>query len=154
MFDNGLVVTNYEFTQTKSPAQVISHQQHELKNCTSNNKLAPSWCRDDDGTARFVGDAEADGNGIVHKMHCDWKGFEQCLANKTVLFIGDSRVRHQFMALADFLKAGEWMKCQDCIGLGHLKTQTYPSAFSFTKNLITKPGAKAGRGGSNKLQSF
>ena len=113
----------------KSP-HAISQQQYELKNCGSNNKLAPAWCRDADGTPWFIGDTECDRNGTIHKMYYNQKGFEQCLAKKTVFFIGDSRVWYQFMALAHFLKAGKWMKCADYIGLGINENQTLiPAAF-------------------------
>ena len=40
------------------------------------------------------------------------EGFEQCLANKTVVFIGESRVRFQYMHLGLMLKTGKFMNCQ------------------------------------------
>jgi hypothetical protein len=136
----GLNLNKIDWTQTslklKSP-HVISQQQYELENCTSNNKLAPSWCMDAEGTARFIGDTKADGNGTIHKMYYNRNGFEQCLANKSVFFIGDSRVRYQFMALAAFLKSGKWMKCQDYIGLGISENQTDPSCLLIDETMNT-----------------
>lgn len=45
--------------------------------------------------------------------HYTHAGYENCLANKTIVFIGDSRVRYQFMHLAAFLKTKQRMKCED-----------------------------------------
>jgi len=39
--------------------------------------------------------------------------YEKCLANKTVVFIGASRVRYQFMHLVSFLQTQKRMKCKD-----------------------------------------
>ena len=36
-----------------------------------------------------------------------------CLANKTIVFIGDSRVRYQYMNLAYFLMSSRFMRCDD-----------------------------------------
>ncbi|EJK56536.1 hypothetical protein THAOC_23559 [Thalassiosira oceanica] len=41
----------------------------------------------------------------------DW--YEECLAGKTLIFIGDSRVRYQFMHLARFLVHGRSIRCRD-----------------------------------------
>ena len=40
-------------------------------------------------------------------------GFEKCLADKTIVFVGDSRVRYQFLHLASYLKRAQFMKCED-----------------------------------------
>ena len=77
-----------------------------------------SWCLDTEGTVRYVGttraakqhDDENETFWIPYRTHA---GVEQCLANKHVLFIGDSRVRYQLMALLDFLKRRAWMRCED-----------------------------------------
>lgn len=47
---------------------------------------------------------------IQHYTH---DGYDKCLAKKTIVFIGDSRVRYQFMNLAAFLKSKRFMKCED-----------------------------------------
>ena len=49
---------------------------------------------------------------IQHYTH---DGYDKCLADRTVVFIGESRVRYQFMHLAAFLKYNFFMKCQDYI---------------------------------------
>ena len=45
--------------------------------------------------------------------HYNHKGYERCLANKTLVFIGDSRVRFQFLYLASYLQSKRHMKCKD-----------------------------------------
>ena len=45
--------------------------------------------------------------------HYNHNGYERCLANKTVVFIGDSRVRYQFMYLVSYLSTKRHMKCKD-----------------------------------------
>ena len=65
------------------------------------------------------------------------KGFEKCLANKTIVFIGDSRARYQYIYAPWFiplLKMGRFMFCPDmqqgttyheqeydveCLGIAH-----------------------------------
>ena len=44
--------------------------------------------------------------------HYNHEGYEKCLAGKTVVFIGDSRVRYRFMHLASFLVSKRFMRCQ------------------------------------------
>jgi hypothetical protein len=51
---------------------------------------------------------------IQHYTH---EGYDKCLGNKTVVFIGDSRVRYQFMHLARYLNSKKPMRCQDYKGL-------------------------------------
>jgi len=72
--------------------------------------LPNSWCMDGDQKPRYVGRGEPPPTHIRHYTH---RGYERCLAAKTVVFIGDSRVRYQFMHLAGFLHLKEAMKCQD-----------------------------------------
>jgi len=92
-----------------------------LINCTGSNKLASRWCLDASQTARYIeGDSDNHNNAktpnnstkILYKYRSH-HGYEKCLANKSIVLIGDSRVRYQYMALASFLKTGSWMKCQD-----------------------------------------
>jgi len=40
-------------------------------------------------------------------------GYEKCLSKKTIIFIGESRVRYQYMHLLSYLKSKKFMKCQD-----------------------------------------
>ena len=48
-----------------------------------------------------------------HNQTLQSQGYEKCLAGKNVVFIGDSRVRYQFMHLAAYLKYERFMKCRD-----------------------------------------
>ncbi|KAL7521505.1 hypothetical protein ACHAWX_006182 [Stephanocyclus meneghinianus] len=47
-------------------------------------------------------------------------GFQACLAQKTVVLIGDSRVRYQFMNLASYLKSKKFMKCEDQVAYDNI----------------------------------
>ena len=73
--------------------------------------LPNTWCVDTDGVPRFVG-AYSAGN-VTQVTRYNHAGFKQCLAGKKVVFIGDSRVRYQYMHLSHFLLEGRRMKCQD-----------------------------------------
>ncbi|KAL7455197.1 hypothetical protein ACHAWC_006769 [Mediolabrus comicus] len=78
--------------------------------CADNSFLPKNWCHDTDNNARYVGDLLPPHNIIKHYNH---NGYEKCLAEKNVVFIGDSRVRYQFMHLAAYLKYERFMKCRD-----------------------------------------
>ena len=92
---------------------------------TSQSILPQNWYMDTTKTPRYVGGEQHDhhqhqqsimiprtrnNNTIQLYNH---KGYQHCLANKTVVFIGDSRVRYQFMHLASFLHTQKRMKCWD-----------------------------------------
>lgn len=81
--------------------------------CKPNDKLPTEWCMDEKGTPRYVGLTNLNGSSSIEIKRYNHKGFEQCLANKTIVFIGDSRVRYQLMNLAGFLKKSSFMKCRD-----------------------------------------
>lgn len=89
--------------------------QHRQLNCTECDELPSGWCRDiDNKTPRYVGKAAAGSNLQLHSVpYYTHRGFEQCLANKTIVFIGDSRVRYQFLNLLAFLKEERFMNCAD-----------------------------------------
>jgi hypothetical protein len=88
-------------------------------NKNSKNRLAQSWCLDTNGKARYWNMGKhLTGKSSKHKwpkekLYRTRMGYEQCLAQKSIVFIGDSRVRYQYMQLADFLRTGTWMKCGD-----------------------------------------
>ena len=73
-----------------------------------------TWCFDARGTIRYVDQAHhthyKKAFTLPYRTHA---GVEHCLANKHVLFMGDSRVRYQLLDLVDFLQHGVWMQCQD-----------------------------------------
>lgn len=89
-----------------------NHEVHMTDgNCLENS----SWCTDSNHTPRHVGDdlvmwAIDDEVTIRHYSHY---GFDKCLADKTVVFVGDSRVRYQYMHLVSYLKTERFMKCRD-----------------------------------------
>eukprot|EP00804_Cyclotella_cryptica_P026884 CCRYP_017605-RA/>CCRYP_017605-RA protein AED:0.06 eAED:0.06 QI:0/0/0/1/0/0/2/0/313 len=78
--------------------------------CTLNRRMPNQWCMDVSGTPRYLGNTSFDNLAVRRYNH---QGIEKCLANKTIVFIGDSRVRYQFLHLAGFLKRNRFMKCQD-----------------------------------------
>ena len=89
----------------------------DYKSCKNNTAVAPeNWCLDADKVPRYAGkegedeDEDWPPRNIQHYTHT---GYEKCLASKTVVFIGDSRTRYQFMHLANYLKTNKRMRCQD-----------------------------------------
>ena len=50
-------------------------------------------------------------------------GYSKCLAGKTLVFIGDSRVRYQYMHLASYMKSKRFMKCSDMSKYQHVDNQ-------------------------------
>lgn len=83
-------------------------QSNTSDSCTSN--MPHNWFCDKGNTPRYVTKSDYATNMTQHYTH---EGYEKCLAKKTVVFIGDSRVRYQFMNLADFLISEKFMNCQD-----------------------------------------
>ena len=111
-----------------SPGFIVNH----VLNCTSNNDSLPNgWCLElDSQTPRYIRDASISKVNqstipIVTIQHYTHKGYEKCLAGKTIVFIGDSRVRFQYLNLAHFLMSSPsgFMRCSDhptrCNGLLH-----------------------------------
>jgi hypothetical protein len=41
------------------------------------------------------------------------KGFLKCLGNKSIAFVGDSRVRFQYMALISYVTHNKWPRCRE-----------------------------------------
>ncbi|KAL7486981.1 hypothetical protein ACHAW6_012582 [Cyclotella cf. meneghiniana] len=80
--------------------------------CKPSNLLPKQWCMDNNDTPRYIGDVDFNSSSIVVR-HYTHQGFEKCLAGKTIVFIGDSTVRYQFMHLVGFLKFRRFMRCQD-----------------------------------------
>ncbi|KAL3769664.1 hypothetical protein ACHAWO_009490 [Cyclotella atomus] len=81
--------------------------------CKSNNEIPNDWCVDAGGNPRYLGCKLQDGLESTNILRYNHQGFEQCLANKTIVFIGDSRVRYQIMNLLGYLQTSRFMKCQD-----------------------------------------
>jgi len=115
--DGGLVVVN------------------RVLNCTSNGILPSGWCMEEESqTPRYCLDTTTTANSnnskvnhtttlsggsrlsspIVNIRHYTHMGYEMCLAGKTLVFIGDSRVRFQYLNLAHFLVSPSGlMHCDD-----------------------------------------
>ena len=91
------------------PYSFLSNYSLDYASCT-NKQFPDNWCLDDQKIPRYVGNKAWPPRMVEHYTH---KGYEKCLAEKTVVLIGDSRVRHQFMNLAAFLKNERFMKCND-----------------------------------------
>jgi len=83
-------------------------KSNKSDSCTSN--MPHNWYCDKGNTPRYVTKSDYATNITQHYTH---EGYEKCLAKKTVVFIGDSRVRYQFLNLADFLISEKFMNCQD-----------------------------------------
>ncbi|EJK69684.1 hypothetical protein THAOC_09032 [Thalassiosira oceanica] len=84
------------------------------RDCMGNTSLPNVWCVDTDGVPRFVGVNNAGAGNVTPQVtRYNHAGFIQCLTGKKIVFIGDSRVRYQFMHLSHYLLDGRFMKCQD-----------------------------------------
>jgi hypothetical protein len=83
----------------------------ESLHCVKSLSLPNGWCMDSNMVPRYVGPDCSNVTTIVRKY--THEGFSKCLANKTVVFIGDSRVRYQYMHLAGLLTYKRFMKCAD-----------------------------------------
>ena len=75
-----------------------------LEHCQGRNKLAQSWCLDSTGTARYTDQTTNITDEAIEKVYWTRHGVEQCLADLSIVMIGDSRVRYQYMALVAFLR--------------------------------------------------
>jgi hypothetical protein len=112
--------------------------------------LPDGWCLDENKTPRYIarrGQSYRANSTMPNETHrYTHKGFDQCLANKTVVFIGDSRVRYQFLNLIDFLKTHRWMRCDDRIVYDNNDSQPAdPNCF-----LIQNPNANTWNAWYNK----
>ncbi|VEU36423.1 unnamed protein product [Pseudo-nitzschia multistriata] len=87
------------------------------------DSLVPeNWCLDSNNVPRYVGKEDWPPRNIHRYTH---GGYEKCLGNKTLVFIGDSRVRYQFMSLASYLQSKEFMKCEDYSMIAEAKNITF-----------------------------
>mmetsp|Transcript_4174 Transcript_4174/g.7977 ORF Transcript_4174/g.7977 Transcript_4174/m.7977 type:complete len:473 (+) Transcript_4174:2423-3841(+) len=118
---------------TNASSSRLSHQL-DYNSCANNSILPEYWCLDVNHIPRYVAGTRkeilVDNNNnntieiqrwppkiIQHYTH---EGYDKCLGNKTVVFIGDSRVRYQYMHLARFLNTKKPLRCQDYEGLPKL----------------------------------
>ena len=88
-------------------------------------------------------------NETVKIMEFTHAGFEKCLANKTIIFVGDSRVRYQFLHLASYLKRAQFMKCEDdhnkasaepdeeCLLLDYRKSSSWSAWYNESTRMIS-----------------
>jgi hypothetical protein len=84
--------------------------------------LPKGWCMDTKQTPRYLISDElvrVPQSNFSVKAYRSHAGYLQCLAQKHVVFIGDSRVRYQYLMLLSFLRSGEWMRCRD-YGSNHI----------------------------------
>mmetsp|Transcript_30329 Transcript_30329/g.47517 ORF Transcript_30329/g.47517 Transcript_30329/m.47517 type:complete len:380 (-) Transcript_30329:201-1340(-) len=105
---------------------VVSTHLLDNATCRDNSIVPNNWCLDNDQTPRYVGIVERPPRMIQHFTH---NGYDKCLAEKTVLFIGDSRVRYQFMHLAAFLKFKRFAKCEDYTNINVSQAIPDPECF-------------------------
>ena len=61
-----------------------------------------------------LGGNNSGGRGSLHSAPdrrsgaLGWRAVKRCLANKTVVFVGDSNMRYQYLALSHYLHTGHW----------------------------------------------
>lgn len=100
------------FDLENNPSELLSLQ--ESLSCTKNETLPNGWCMDVNNLPRYVGLGSVNEfNTTTEVRHYTHEGYSKCLANKTVVFIGDSRVRYQYMHLSSYLKSRRMMTCND-----------------------------------------
>ena len=110
----------FRSSNEKRRLNLVEHHSLDYESCKNDSLVPENWCMDMNQIPQYVGyvgkeeEEEEDWprppRTIQHYTH---EGYEHCLANKTVVFIGDSRVRYQFMHLASYLDTKKRMKCQD-----------------------------------------
>eukprot|EP00532_Pseudo-nitzschia_australis_P008102 CAMPEP_0168176172 /NCGR_PEP_ID=MMETSP0139_2-20121125/7607_1 /TAXON_ID=44445 /ORGANISM="Pseudo-nitzschia australis, Strain 10249 10 AB" /LENGTH=459 /DNA_ID=CAMNT_0008094795 /DNA_START=144 /DNA_END=1523 /DNA_ORIENTATION=- len=100
-------------TQTQTQTHIVDHKL-EYESCRKNDVVPENWCLDDTNVPRYVGGKTWPPRNVRHYNH---EGYERCLANKTLVFIGDSRVRYQFMSLAMFLESKHFLRCEDYVAI-------------------------------------
>ncbi|GKZ01246.1 hypothetical protein MPSEU_001075600 [Mayamaea pseudoterrestris] len=124
-----IVLFNYDFFKSQLPFATKREsplsKQHSTGACftarfsvesiSQTRDLPYKWAKDSNGTMRYVGDAQMFDRGAdsFEKRYRTYTGYQQCLGNKHIVLIGDSRVRYQYMGLANYLTTGEWLQCRD-----------------------------------------
>ena len=93
--------------------------------CTIVDNLPTGWCMDEaTQTPRYLGSSHQNNHSpattaaaaigttyeILHYTHA---GYDKCLSNKNIVFIGESRTRYQYMSLVHYLKSEKFLKCND-----------------------------------------
>ena len=115
--------------------KLLNLQLVQAIQCVKTDNLPDGWCMDGDLKPRYIdidnnvlSNTTADSSSFELKRYTI-DGFEHCLANKTVVFIGESRARFQYMHLGLTLKTGQFMNCPDrqgydveCLGIASLAT--------------------------------
>ena len=82
----------------------------DYSSCVSNEIVPENWCLDENEVPRYVGMENWPPRTIKHYTHA---GYEKCFSGKTIVLLGDSRVRYQFMHLAWYLNSQKRLKCED-----------------------------------------
>ena len=138
---------NDEQTSVSAPRLDLSpHSEEYLSThlldyatCRDNSIVPDNWCLDNDQTPRYVGNIEWPPKMIQHYTH---DGYDKCLAKKTIVFIGDSRVRYQFMNLAAFLKSKRFMKCEDYTNINISQAIPEPECYLINEKSHARMNAK------------
>jgi hypothetical protein len=113
------------------------------------------WCQDDNDDYYLRHNGKSNETSSRLPSH---RKTEACLANKHLIFIGDSRVRFAYMALADYLKHRRWMKCQDQVQFNlsdlscflidpnhyrkRMQSNSYNQYFNISNQMLTEMGTQ------------
>ena len=125
--------------------------KHGLKNkltttvqCRKVPNLPPGWCMDDNFVPRYLGkdviDDPENNMTTFEVRQYTHDGFQKCLANKTLVFIGESRVRYQLMNLASFLKTKKFMRCKDHMSYDYTQTEPDEECLVINEKTIADGG--------------
>ena len=93
----------------------------ESQTCTKTSSLPNGWCMDSTNVPRYVGPNF--NNDTTNITHYNYEGYIKCLAGKTIVTIGESRVRYQYMHLTGYLRYKKPMVCSDKIQYQTNKTK-------------------------------
>ena len=98
--------TSPSTSRSISPTVSLSSTENcKTIQCSSNISSDGYWCKDiDTGIPRNVK------RTYIRRTY---RGFLECLSNKTIIFSGDSRVRFQFLSLMFYLIHKRWIYCKD-----------------------------------------
>lgn len=110
------LLSGWYFADPISRSKGVTQKRDNLvyhRSCTKNKTLPNTWCLDTTQVPHYIGDRNFNNSDNITITRYNYEGFMHCLTKKTIVFIGDSRVRYQYMHLVNYLTERRFMKCQD-----------------------------------------
>lgn len=97
---------SYELFLLHPNVTIDSTSTHFTVNCLPLETFSPDWCLDESLKWRYIKDT---------KTRWTYEGAVECLKDKHILLIGDSRTRYQYFSLATFLATKSFPSCSEGI---------------------------------------